>query len=87
VLDEYDLMEPRSVLLVVQNFGAAQGGWGTCAVQLQGSKIARPLVYAGRDPSTIGRMVNAAELIARDTGKPTKVIRYEYALEIASYEP
>ena len=73
--------------LILQDHGPDDGGWGPAAISFPSIGVrSGPVVYTGSDEGTISKLREAARSLARTTGKPTRLARYQQRWDVVKFE-
>jgi hypothetical protein len=69
---------------ILQDHGPNNGGWGPAAVLFPWESRPIMFVYTGDAPHVLDVLQRACRNAAQDTGKPTRLVRYERRVDVFS---
>lgn len=78
----YAAAPPEVVHAVVQDHGPDDGGWGPATVLAADWPWPKPLITTRTNPETIAFFESMARKVARETGKPTRLVRFRLDEEL-----
>lgn len=77
----YAQTEPETVLVVLQDHGPNDGGWGPATVFGLG-QWPKPLFTTRSDEKNLAYMKELAAIVAQQSGKRTKLVRFRREEEL-----